>query len=215
MKKRILVSLYLNKMNRSEKVNQGRATHDAITASTHFPVSAEKTALLLALLTATDNLEQANADTESGSHESYAAADVAELQYDMAYRNIAYYVQTKADAQPALAEEIILSAAMKIKKASVKMKAPTPLNGLRAKVTGDATSIKLRIDTDNPRSTHYEILMTSTPDVDNSWVSIADITARKFLVEGLENGTRYFFKARAINSISKSIYSDVVSQVAA
>lgn len=215
MKKRILAALYLNKMNRSEKVTQGTATHDGVTASAFFPVSAEKTALLAALLTANDNLAAADAETATGSHESFAAADAAELQFDLALRNMSYYVQSKADANPEQAEEIILAAAMKVKKSSVKMKPPHPVDDVRAKVTGDGDSIRLYIASDNPRSTHIEILMTTTPAVDTSWVSIADITARKMLVQGLVNGTRYYFKVRAINSIGRSMYSEPISQIAA
>lgn len=215
MKKRLIVALYLNKVNRSEKVTLGTASHEAIGASPFFPVSAEKTVLLLALDNGNNNLAEADAATASGSHESFAAARTAELQWDTAYRNCAYYVQTKADADPEQAEQIILAAEMKVKKASVKMKEPSPIEALTAKVTGLGDSIKLHIFSDNPRSTHYEVLMTTTPDVDTSWVSIADITAKTHKVGGLENGARYFFKARAINTIGKSIYCNVVSQVSA
>lgn len=215
MKKRNQVALYLNRKNRSQKVTFGKAVHPAVTASPYFPGSPEKTALLLALLTATDALQVANAATATGAHESYAAATSAELQFDMAMRNMSFYVQAKADADLDNAEEIILSAAMQVKKASVKIKIPHPVESMRARVTGDETTLKLYIVTDNPRSTHLEILMTTTPDADDSWMAIADITARRFLVENLVNGTRYFFKARAINSAGKSDYSDVISQVAA
>ena len=215
MKKRILVALYLNRKSRSQKKTFGTAVHTQVTASSFFPASAEKTALLLALQTATTELDTANADTASGSHESYAAADAAELQFDMAMRNMGYYVQARADAELDNAEAIILSAGMEVKKASVKMKAPHPIEAIKAKVTGDETSIKLYIITDNPRSTHIEILRTTSPDDPNSWIAIADITARRFLATDLENGIRYYFKARAINSIGKSEYSDVVSQVSA
>ncbi|MFI5218235.1 MAG: fibronectin type III domain-containing protein [Bacteroidia bacterium] len=213
--KRVLVALYLNKMNRSEKVTQGTATHDAVTASAFFPASPEKTALLTALQTATGDLAAADAATATGSHESFAVADTEELQFDTALRNVSYYVQTKADTAPLQAEEIILAAALKTKKASVKMKPPHPVEEVRAKVTGDGDSIKLYLVSDNPRSTHFEILMTTTPDIETSWASVADITARRMLVQGLRNGLRYYFKVRAINSIGRSIYSEPVSQIAA
>jgi predicted phage tail protein len=185
-----------------------------VAASVNFP-PAETATLLTALQTGVTNLSAADADTESGSHESFALAATAELQFDTAFRNVAYYVQSKADAKPDQAVEIILSAALKTKKSSDKMKAPSPIDNIVAKVTGDGNTIKLLIKTGNPRSTHIEILMTATPDIEGSWQSIADITARRFLVTGLTNGVRYYFKARAINSIGKSIYSNVVSQIAA
>jgi len=212
--KRTIVALYLNKLNRSEKVTQGTAVQEAIPASPFF-VPAETAPLLAALQTATDNLKDADAETATGSHESFALADSAELQYDTAIRNMAYYVQSKADASPGTAEEIILSAAMKTKKASVKMQPPHPVRDVRAKVTGNGNSIKLYVVSDNPRSTRIEILMTTTPDIESSWVSIANITARRLLVENLVNGTRYYFKVKAINNIGTSIYSNVISQIAA
>ena len=213
-KKRITVALYLNKVNRSEKVTMGNATHDEVNTSTNFPASAEKTALLAAQQTANDNLQAADETTATGSHASYAAAETAELQFDMAIRNTGYYVQKIADASPENTEEIILSAALKVKKSSVKMRDPNPII-INAFVGGNGTSIKLKIDSDNPRSTHNEILMTQTPDVENSWTAIADITAKKFVASELENGVRYHFKARAINSLGRSDYSGVVSQLAA
>ena len=212
--KRLIVAIYLSKLSRSEKAKLGKAVHDAVAASTFFP-PAETATLLPPLQTATNNLLAADAATASGSHQSFALADTAELQFDTTIRNVAYYVQTKADAQPDQAEEIILSADLKVKKSSVKMKAPHPIDDLIARVTGDGNSIQLLVKTINPRSTHIEILMTTNPDDNASWISIADITARKFLMQGLVNGTRYYFKARAINSIGKSIYTNVVSQIAA
>jgi hypothetical protein len=206
--------MYLSKLSRSEKAKLGKAVHDAVAASPFFP-PAETAPLLPPLETAITNLLAADAETESGSHQSFALADSAELQFNTTIRNVGYFVQTKADAQPALAEEIILAAALKIKKSSVKIKAPHPLQDLTASVTGDGNSIRLQRKTDNPRSTHIEILMTTTPDDDSSWISIADITARKFTKTGLINGTRYYFKARAINSIGKSIYTNVISQLGA
>ena len=170
--------------------------------------------MLLALLTATGNLAAADAATQSGSHASFSAAAAAELQFDMAFRNVAFYVQKTADADPANDETIILSAALKVKKSSVKMKDPNPII-INAFVVGNGTSIRLKIDSDNPRSTHNEIVMTQTPDDDNSWVAIADITAKKAMINGLKNGERYYFKTRAINSLGKSDYSGVVSQLAA
>ena len=137
------------------------------------------------------------------------------MQFDMTLRNMGYYVQTKADANGEKAEEIIKAAALKVKSADKKMQPPKPIEDMQAKVTGDGNSIQLKVKTDNPRSAHIEILMTTTPNVEDSWTSIADITARRLLVQGLTNGTRYYFKARAINSIGRSIYSDVVSQIAA
>ncbi|MEP7170542.1 MAG: hypothetical protein ABI855_14325, partial [Bacteroidota bacterium] len=179
--KRIIVALYLGNVNRSEKVKQGNAVKAAVAASPHF-TPAETAPLLLVLDAKTIALSVAEAATESGSHESYAIADTAELQYDTAIRNVGYFVQSKADAKPELAEEIILSADMKMKRASVKMKAPRPVQEVGARVTGNGNSIKLLIVSDNPRSTHFEILMTTTPEAEGSWVSIADITKRRFLV---------------------------------
>ncbi|HNR20994.1 MAG TPA: fibronectin type III domain-containing protein [Bacteroidia bacterium] len=215
MKKRIISALYLSKMNRSQKVTQGTATHDAVDASAFFPASAEKTARLNALKEATTGLAAADAATASGSHESYAQADTAELQFDTELRNMSYYVQTIADADPVNAEEIILAAALKIKKSSSKMKPPMPVDDVSVKVTGLGNAVKMHIFSDNPRSTHFEIQMTTTPNDENSWDSIADITARKYLVQDLVNGVRYYFRVRAINSMGRSIYSDIVSQVAA
>ena len=212
--KRTIAALYLNELSRSEKVTQGTAILEAIPDSPHFN-PAETAPLLATLQTATDNLNDADAETASGSHESFALAESAELQYDTAVRNTAYYVQTKADANPAIAEEIILSAAMKTKKASVKMKPPHPVQDVRAKVTGDGNSIKLYVVSDNPRSTRFEVLMSTTPDIESSWVSIANTTARRLLVENLVNGTRYYFKVKANNNIGTSIYSNVISQIAA
>lgn len=213
--KRILVALYLNKMTRSQKVTQGNATFDAVTASPHFPASAEKSARLTTLHDATAALAAADAATAGGSHESFAIAETAELQFDTELRNMSYYVQTTADSNASLAEEIILSASLKIKKSSSKMKPPTPVDDITAKVTGLGNAIKLHIFSDNPRSTHFEIQMTLTPNDVNSWESIADITARKYMVENLVNGSRYYFRVRAINSIGRSIYSGTISQIAA
>ncbi|MEO5569283.1 MAG: fibronectin type III domain-containing protein [Bacteroidia bacterium] len=212
--KRIIVAFYLMKMNRAGKVKQGKAVHDAVDESAFFP-PVEKAPLLTALDTANTDLSDADAATEGKSSLSFQEAYTAELQWDLAYRNVGYYVQTKADQLPGQAMEIITAADMKFKKSSVKMQPPRPVLGFQARVTGNGDTIKLLIDSDNPRSTHFEIIMTATPVQEDSWVSIADITKRKFIAEHLVNGTRYYFKVRAINNIGKSIYSDVISQIAA
>lgn len=212
--KRIIVAFYLAKLNRAAKVKKGIAVHNAVNASSFFPTG-EKTALLAALDTANTTLSAADAATESKSRSSFEAAYTTELQWDLAYRNTGYYVQTKADQNPEQSEEIITAAALNFKKSSVKMQAPLPVEDFQARVTGEGNRIKLIIISDNPRSTHFEILMTTTPNQEDSWVSVADITKRKFMAGNLVNGTRYYFKVRAINNIGKSIYSNVISQVAA
>jgi hypothetical protein len=212
--KRIIVVFYLMKLNRGAKVSQGIAVHTAVNTSTFFP-PLEKAPLLTALDTANTNLSLADAATKGRSKLSFEEAYTAELQWDLAYRNVGYFVQTKADQNPDQAQEIITAASLHFKKSSVKMQPPLPVQDFQALVTGEGNRIKLIIVSVSPRSTHFEILMSTTPEAVDSWVSIADITKRKFLVENLINGTRYYFKVRAINNIGKSIYSNVISQMAA
>jgi hypothetical protein len=214
--KRVLIALRLSKMNRSAKVNQGNATAAAIVNHPEFFPSTESGPIVDAINDATSDLSTADAATVSGGHESFAAAETAENNWDFAMRKTAAYVQQKADDQPEDAAEIILAAALKMKKVPVKTTTkPLPVEDVMAELTGLGNAIKLTIVSDNRYGVRYEVMMTRTPDVESSWVSVADTTARKIMVEGLLNGERYYFKTRAVNNIGKSIYSGVVSQLAA
>jgi hypothetical protein len=212
---RVSVVLYLFKMNRQSKVAQGNATRIAIENDpARFPV-AQFSALTTALKAKTDALSLADAATGSGSRDSFAAADLAEQLWDNAMRNVAFGVQTLADANPDQAEEIVRLAALRSRKASQKTKPVNPVQDFSASVTGRGTAILLKLISDNARNTRFEILMTATPDDEKSWAPVANTTARKAMVQGLTNGTRYYFKVRAINNFSVSDFSNVITQIAA
>jgi hypothetical protein len=213
--KRILVALGLEKLNRSAKVTQGNATHTAMTNDpVTYPVLVFG-ALLADLLAKTDALSVADAATETGSHLSFDEAETAEIAWDTSMRALAAAIQTKANANPTIAAEIIHGAALKSKREPDKKGPAIPVSGLTASVTGLGNAIKLGFKSINPYGTQYDIQMTTTPAIESSWEAIALITARRTLVEELVNGTRYYFRVRAINSLGKSIFSDVVTQVAA
>ncbi len=214
VQKRQIVSLGLNQMNRSEKVTQGNATDAAMTGDPFFP-PAETTTLLTELKDRTNLLAEADANTATGSHESFAKAKKAENDWDTTMRKVGSYVQNKADASPENGETIIRAAALRPKAVSEKQKPPKPVDDVQAMVTGYGDAIKLKLTTTNPYGTRYEIEMTTNPDDAASWTSIAQITSRKLLVQGLNNGVRYYFRTRAINNLGKSIYTNVVSQIAA
>ena len=213
--RRILVALRLAELNRSAKVNQGNATVESIIARPdYFPVS-ESGTLVTALRLATIELSNADAATASGSFEKYSLADQAEEKWDMMMRNTAAYVQQKADANAEIAASIILSAGLKMKKEPVKATVPLPVQDVQAYTTGLGNAIKLTIVSANTYGCRYEVMMTETPNIATSWVAVANVTARKLLIRNLTNGTRYYFKSRAINNVGTSMYSEVISQIAA
>ena len=213
--KRVIAVLYLKHFNRTKKVTMGNAVITAIlNHPDHFP-PAEIIDYIEALQAATESLSLADANTSSGSHLSFAAVYEVEVVWDTAMRNMASYVQQKADAQPVLAAVIITSSSLKIRKDDVKTSFPKPVLNLVASVTGRGDSIKLSMVSDNPYGSRHEIMITTTPELADSWVTIANITARKLMVKNLTNGVRYYFKVRVINSCGASLYSNVISQFAA
>lgn len=213
--RRVLVVLGLSRLNRANKVKQGKAVHLAMTADPVLYPVLTYGALMATLLLKTDALAAADSATVTGGSPTFDAADIAEDEYDTAIRAIGAALQTNANANPVMAEEIIHGAALKSKRAPVSRVDPQPVDAVEAKVTGLGTVIKLLLLSINPYGTQYEIQMTTTPDVEASWQTLANITAKRYTVTGLENGTRYYFRVCALNSLGKTIFTNEVSQVAA
>ncbi|MEZ4739386.1 MAG: fibronectin type III domain-containing protein [Flavobacteriales bacterium] len=54
----------------------------------------------------------------------------------------------------------------------------------------------------------YQLLYTTTPDIDSSYVLLATTTRNRFVAEGLAGNTTYYFRVVAVGAAGSSPMSD-------
>ena len=85
---------------------------------------------------------------------------------------------------------------------------------LVATFTGKRGEIKLRFrKVKNAKS--YIILMTTTPEDENSYRQVTVSTRTTVMINNLDRGKEYFFKVIALGSAGEGAASDVAAMIAA
>lgn len=207
----VKVSLY--KVRRVAKPDKGYSVVKSMTGNPYFP-GAETATMLTNLEAASDKLQTANAEASSGNHALVAEAQEKAVVFVTAMNEVARYVQTKADADPANSKSIIQSAGFDVRKSPEKAKAPSPVEKVVAEFTNIAGTISLAWKSDRYAKTYF-VFITETPEVADSWKQLDVVSTRKLMVNGLASGKRYYFKVVAKGLAGSGEPSDIVSQLAA
>lgn len=125
-------------------------------------------------------------------------------------KQLGAYVELVANGN----EEVILSAGMNVNKNRHKHPTPEQVKAILAIFTGVPGSILIRWKR-SLYSTMFEVYMTETPDVANSWKLIDTITTRRLMVENLASGTKFYFKVVPINAAGVGPESEIAEAYAA
>jgi hypothetical protein len=186
------------------KIEKARSIVAGMTGNAHFssPVPALDT-----VNTLTNELEAAQVAALSGGPEDTAHRNVKERELELALKTLAAYVETVANGHPALAEEIVLSAGMTVKKHTAPV-----VDDFEVKSTGKPGQIRVRKR--HEPFTFVIVQMTATPGDESTWKTIRSSSRGRFTMSGLTSGTRYYFRAAVYARDGQRPWTEVKSALA-
>ncbi|HNR20131.1 MAG TPA: fibronectin type III domain-containing protein [Bacteroidia bacterium] len=212
--KKISVRLGLYRLTRTAKPGFGKNIVQKMTNNNNFP-AAETATLLEDLDKASDDLQVANEKALSRATEDVSRANELEREFDTKATDAGLYVQGKANDNQPQAKSIIESAGMEVRKTPSPTPVPEAVQILEANFTNQLGKIMLKWKMPRHASQIF-IYMTTTPEVEQSWVLVSSMQGRQLLVENLVSNTRYYFRSVVANRKNqKSGLSDIASTVAA
>ncbi|MBK7854194.1 MAG: fibronectin type III domain-containing protein [Bacteroidetes bacterium] len=109
---------------------------------------------------------------------------------------------------------IILSAGMNVNKTPQRHPAPSQVTDLVGVFTGIPGTILLRWKR-SAYSKMFQVFMTTTPDVAQSWKLIDTITTRRLMVENVASSTKFYFKVVPVNAAGVGPDSEIAEAIAA
>ncbi len=199
-----VVALGLSRLSVPKKIEKSRFIVTSMTGNVNFTTPSPP---LATITTNTDALETANIAALGGGADDTANMHDQEVVLDLSLKALGAYVEGIANATPPSAEAIILSAGM-----AVKSKGGKVAHDFSVKATGNPGEIKLTCQ-GVKRGTN-EFQMTTDPNTEASWARIYNGTRATFVKTGLISGTRYYFRATAINKNGQGPWSVVRNMIA-
>ena len=132
----------------------------------------------------------------------------AELKtLEISLKLLAAYVEANANVDTVNAENIILSAGMQVKKASVRK--PKVFNVKAGRIEGDVI-----LNSKAVKRGAYIYQMTTNPAQSTSWTDVYQGLHVKCLITGLTLGLTYYFRVVVIDKNGKGAWSHVLSYIA-
>ncbi|HNR18754.1 MAG TPA: fibronectin type III domain-containing protein [Bacteroidia bacterium] len=206
MKKNVV--LKLSGLSTEGLINLGNTIVEKMTGNGNFPtppVSMDD------LKKAIEDLTSAYADAKfSRSKVEFAKVRTFKAALMSAINQEAEYVDWVAKGN----EEIILSAGMNVSKNRQKHPAPSQVTDLVGVFTGIPGTILLRWKR-SAYSKMFQVFMTTTPDVAQSWKLIDTITTRRLMVENVASSTKFYFKVVPVNAAGVGPDSEIAEAIAA
>jgi hypothetical protein len=184
---RVNVKLGLWRMSIAEKIAKIRFIIMSLIGNAWFPSPAPTPTTIT---TNVNNLEAANLKAQGGGADDVAAMRVAEAKLDLSVKLLAAYVENIANADPANAVAIILSAGMEIKGKGGRTNQGSDV------VAGKSGEIIISCPAE--KGATYEFQMCTDFTNEANWKRIYIGTKSKFVMKGLTPGMRYYFRVCAI-----------------
>ena len=132
-----------------------------------------------------------------GDHAKIGLRDEASLALYLLLQNELYYVNTTANFDKA---KLMLSG-FKIIKESAAQPVPGQVVIKRVEDTAEAHKAKIFIQPLGLKRLRFYVQTTTTPDVENSWVTKLEITdSRKLILENLVYGQVFYIRVKASNT---------------
>lgn len=189
------------KMSPTKKVEFVRFCVTSVTGNPNF-VSPLPTAATMA--TTANNTEAALMAAKGGGADDKANLRVKLAALDLMMRQFAGYVDTIANANPATAEAVILSAGLQ-----VKSKGTRTVREFDAFLTGRPGEVELRHKSVKNGVHEFQICTDITNEL--NWVTFETGTRGRVFKRDLLVNTRYYFRARVIDKNGRSAWSEVRS----
>jgi hypothetical protein len=199
-----VVALGLGRLSISKKIEKARFIVASMTGNANFTTPNPSLATITAYVNA---LEAACIAAQGGRAHDTANMYAKEVVLDLSLKSLGAYVEGIANATPLIAASTILSAGM-----NVKAKGGKVAHDFGVKVTGNAGEVKL-VHLSVKRGSQ-EFQMTTDPGTEASWARIYCGTRASFVKTGLTSGTRYYFRATAIDKNGQRPWSAVMNMIA-
>jgi hypothetical protein len=186
------------------KIEKARSIADAMKENVHFPSPVPPLDVITQL---TNEVEAAQLAAIDAGKEETANVRVKVHDLELALKALAAYVEAVANADPANADVIILSAGMDVRKPAARMQ-----EDFAVRSTGKQGEILLHKRFENRAAFIFQ--MTTTPEQEASWETVHTGTQGRFTVKGLPSATRYYFRVAVVNKNGQRPWSAVKSAVA-
>ena len=201
-----VVSLGASHLSIPKKIVKSRFIVSSMTGNANFTTPSPTLAVITTNVNA---LEAASLVAQSGGVDDTANMRVKEAILDLSLKSLGAYVEGIANASPLSANAIILSAGMDVKGKGGKVVREFVVN-----ITGNPGEVKLVRKGIKHGKGSYEFQMTTDPSNEASWQKIYTGTVGSFVKGGLISGTRYHFRATAIDKNGFNPWSEVRSTIA-
>ena len=188
-------------MTRQQKLESMRFWISQITGNANFPSPLPTAATMAA---GANQLEAAALVAKGGGPDDTAAMRLKEEAANLLMRQFAAYVENTANATPASAEAIILSAGLQVRKGYSRTK-----RVVDAMLTGKSGEI--RVQHEAVRGATYEVQISTDISKEENWSTFYAGTRSRVTKGGLTPNTRYYFRVRVTSRDGRSDWSEVRS----
>jgi hypothetical protein len=199
-----IVKMGLSQMPIEKKIVKTRYIVTSMTGNATFATPSPALAIITTNVNA---LEAASIAAKGGGKDDTANMRAKEVILDLSLKSLGAYVEGIANATPINAEAIILSAGM-----DLKSKGGNFVHDFEVEVTGNVGEIRLQQEGVSRGS--YEYQMSIDISSDANWQRIYSGTHARIVKSGLASGTRYYFRAAAIDKNGMSPWSSVKTMIA-
>jgi hypothetical protein len=198
------VALLLSKKSVPQIITDSNHYISCMTGNTHFP-NPSPTLATLAIQIA--NVQAAYQTSLSGARGTKGLMYVELKTLEISLKLLAAYVEANANIDAVNAENIILSAGMKLKKPSIRQ--PKVFSVKAGKIEGDVI-----LNSKAVKRGAYIYQMTTDPARTNGWFDVYQGLHVKCMIPGLELSKTYFFRLAVIDKNGKGAWSHVLSYIA-
>ncbi len=206
---RVYAALLLKNRTPAQRVTLGFLMFNSMNGNllfiTPFPT-------LLELQTVTVSLQNAIVAAEGGTTAAKGLLVMAINDFDTIAVRMQEYVQSVANANPADAATTIQSSGLTLSKTPEKHPVPAPVAIIAAIFTNVTGTILVKWSAAKYARV-YQLFMTTTPNVANSWTLVSTTTKRKFTVANLASNTRFYFRLVSIGVSGASAPSQTINNI--
>jgi hypothetical protein len=204
------IKLNFGRLSIPEKIARAQQIVAALTGNSNFPTPhptlAEVTAATGALETAANAVHAARFEAKRRT----AAQGIKEDELNQLMAQLGAYVESVAGDD----ESLILSAGLEKRSfAAPDSSAPTAPETLTATTGNHEGEIELSWDTAHGARS-YVVERTTDPQTASSWTQAGVSPRSSVILEGLDSGTRYYFRVAAVTLNGQSPWSNQAVKVA-
>lgn len=198
-----VVVLGLSSLPVPEKISRARAMVAGMTGNPAFPTPVPALTVITASINA---CETAYITALGGGVDDTASMHAKETAMELQLKLLAAYVESIANANPATAEAVALSAGMKI-----RPRVGRTARNFYAQATKNPGEIKLATKAVQRSTYTFQLCDNITT---GNWETIEQGTRASYVKTGLIPGHTYYFRVSVVDKNGQGPWSDVVSAMA-